>query len=332
MRSIPLAPAWLQSHREAIFSSPPAAAVNVIAIYRGHPMMSALPSAQNALRGILVPSSVWKGSIVLSLISIPVRLFAAARSERTYLHQIHKECNSRVKQPLFCPTCNRFVDRTEIVKGFEFDEGQYVLMEDKEIKKLAAASSRSLEILAFSKLSEIDPIFFDSSYFCVPDEAGRKAYQLLVKALEDTRTVGLGKLIMHQRDYTVFLRSYQHGLLLHTMYFSNEIRQLPQFGVVETVSLKPEEVKLTEQLVKTMSHPFKPKEYHNEFQDKLRKLLEDKKQGKTIEIGEEPHRAAIIDMTTALERSLAASSSGSRDKRKPDGKAKKARQPVRKAS
>jgi DNA end-binding protein Ku len=286
-------------------------------------MLPALPSGQHTLRGVFVPSSVWKGSIVLSLISIPVQLFAAARSERTYLHQIHKDCNSRVKQPLFCPTCNRFVDRTEIIKGFEFDEGQYVLMDDKEIKKLAAASSHSLEILTFSKLSEIDPIFFDSSYFCVPDEPGRKAYQLLVKALEDTRTVGIGKLMMHQRDYTVFLRSYQHGLLLHTMYFSNEIRQLPQFGVVETVSLKPEEVKLTEQLVKTMSHPFKPKEYHNEFQDKLRKLLEDKKQGKTVEIGEESHRAAIIDMTTALQRSLAASSSGSRDKKKSDGKARK---------
>jgi len=304
----------------------------VIAIYHGHPMLSALSSGQDALRGIFVPSSVWKGSIVLSLISIPVQLFAAARSERTYLHQIHRDCNSRVKQPLFCPTCNRFVDRTEIIKGFEFDEGQYVLMDDKEIKKLAAASSHSLEILAFSKLSEIDPIFFDSSYFCVPDDAGKKAYQLLVKALEDTRTVGIGKLMMHRRDYTVFLRSYQHGLLLHTMYFSNEIRQLPQFGVVETVNLKPEEVKLTEQLVKTMSHPFKPKEYHNEFQDKLRKLLEDKKQGKSVEIGEEPHRAAIIDMKTALERSLAASSSGSRDKKGSKGKATKTRQSVRKAS
>ena len=152
-------------------------------------------------------SSVWKGSITLSLISIPVSLYAAARSERTYLHQIHKECNSRVRQPLFCPTCNRFVDRSEIVKGYEFDEGQYVLMEDKEIKKIAAASSRTLEILAFTKMSEIDPIFFDASYFILPEEAGKKAYQLMVKALEDTRTVGVGKLTMHQRDYTVFIRA-----------------------------------------------------------------------------------------------------------------------------
>lgn len=279
-----------------------------------------------------MPASVWRGSIVLSLLSIPVQLYAAARSERTYLHQIHKECNSRVRQPLFCPTCNRFVERSEIVKGYEFDEGQYVLMEDKEIKKLAAGSSRTLEILAFTKLSEIDPIFFDSSYFCIADETGKKAYQLLVKALEDTQTVGIGKLLMHQRDYIVFLRSYEHGLLLHTMYFANEIRQLPQFGVFENVELKPQEVKLTEQLIKSLTEPFKPAKYHDEFQAKLRKLIESKQHGKTAEIGKEPRRSAVIDIQSALRKSLAASSSGSKEKKKANSKARKTAHTARKAS
>jgi len=279
-----------------------------------------------------MPSSVWKGSISLSLISIPVQLYAAARSDRTYLHQIHKECNSRVRQPLFCPTCNRFVDRSEVIKGYEFDEGQYVLMEDKDIKKLAAKSSRVLEIMAFTKLSEIDPIFFDSSYFCVPEDSGRKAYQLLVKALEDTQTVGIGKLLMHQRDYTVFLRAYQHGLVLHTMYFSNEIRHLPKFGVIEAVNLKPSEVKLTEQLVKAMTEPFKPAQYHDEFQDRLRKLIEARQHGKSIEIGDQPKRAPVIDMLTALQKSLAASTSSSKEKKKGNPKAKRTGQAARKAS
>ena len=255
-------------------------------------------------------ASVWKGSIVLSLIAIPVKLYAAARSQRTYLHQIHKECNTRVRQPLFCPTCNRIVDRGEIVKGYEFDEGQYVLMEDKEIKKLAATSSRNLELVTFTKLKEIDPIFFDSSYFCIAEESGRKAYQLLVKALEDTETVGIGKLVMHQRDYTVFLRAYQHGLLLHTMYFANEIRSLPDFGVIESAGLKPAEVKLTEQLIGSLTEPFKPQKYHDEFQDRLKQMIEAKRQGKSVEI-EEPaaRRAPVIDMMTALKKSLAATGS-----------------------
>jgi len=271
-----------------------------------------------------MPSSVWKGSIVLSLISIPVRLYTAARSERTYLHQIHKVCNSRLKQPLFCPTCNRFVDRGEIVKGYEFDEGQYVLMEDKEVKKIAAASSHSLEIVAFTKLREIDPIFFDASYFCLPEDAGKKAYQLLVKALEDTETVGIGKLVMHQRDYTVFLRSFDHGLLLHTMYFANEIRRLPQYGVFESVSLKPQEIKLTEQLIATLTQSFKPEQYHDEFQERLRKLIEAKQHGKTVEIGgENTKRAPVIDMMTALKKSLAATSSSTAEKKVSKSKVRK---------
>ena len=260
-------------------------------------------------------ASVWRCSIVLSLISIPVKLYAAARSERTYLHQIHKECNTRIRQPLFCPHCNRFVDRAEVVKGYEFDEGQYVLMEAKELKKIAAASSRNLEIVAFTKLKEIDPIFYDASYFCIPEESGRKAYQLLTKALEDTQTVGIGRLTMHQRDYTVFLRPYQHGLVLHTMYFSNEIRQIPEYGVLEPVNVKPQEIKLTEQLIGSLTEPFKPKQYHNEFQERLKQLIEAKQQGKTVEIGAEPKKKApVIDMMTALKRSLAASTSGAAEK------------------
>ena len=260
-------------------------------------------------------SSVWKGSIVISLISIPVKLYAAARSERTYLHQIHKECHTRVRQPLFCPTCNRFVDRGEIVKGYEFDEGQYVLVEEKEIKKIAAASFKNLEIVAFTKLKEIDPIFFDASYFCIAEESGKKAYQLLTKALEDTQTVGIGTLTMHQRDYTVFLRPYQHGLVLHTMYFANEIRQLPEYGVVEAFNLKPQEIKLTEQLIGTLTEPFKPQQYHNQFQERLKKLIEAKRQGKSIEIGSEPRRAPVIDMMTALKKSLASNSTPSTEKK-----------------
>src|ERR1041385_440728 len=262
-------------------------------------------------------ASVWKGSIVLSLISIPVKLYAAARSERTYLHQIHRACNTRVRQPLFCPTCNRFVDRSEIVKGYEFDEGQYVLMEDKEIKKLAATSSHTLEIIAFTKLREIDPIFFDSSYFCIAEESGRKAYQLLTKALEDTETVGIGTLLMHQRDYTVFLRAYQHGLLLHTMYFANEIRRVPEFGALEAVNLKPQEVKLTEQLISTMMQPFKPAQYHDEFQDRLGKLVEAKRRGQTVEIEEAAKRAPVVDMMEALKKSLASRTPGSAARKLP---------------
>ncbi|MGA8037605.1 MAG: Ku protein [Candidatus Acidiferrales bacterium] len=262
-------------------------------------------------------SSVWRGSIVLSLVTIPVKLYAAARAERTHLHQIHNVCHSRLRQPLYCPVCERQVDRSEVIKGYEFDEGQYVLMEGKELKKIAAASSKNLELVAFTKMSEIDPIFFDASYFCLPDEEGKKAYFLLLKALEDTRSVGIGKLTMHQRDYTVFLRPYQHGILVHTMYFANEIRALPQYGVLEPQHFKPQEVKLTEQLIQSLTEPFKPKQYHNEFQERLKKLIESKSDGKAIEVGETSKRAPVIDMMTALKKSLASSGAQKKSGAKP---------------
>jgi DNA end-binding protein Ku len=279
-----------------------------------------------------MPAPVWKGSIVLSFVSIPVKLFAAARSQRTYLHQLHAVCHSRLRQPLFCPTCERFVKREEVIKGYEVDEGQYVLVEGEELRKLAAKSSRVLEVLAFTKLSQIDPIFFDASYFCIPDDTGKKPYQLLVKALEDTQSIGLGRLTMHQRDYTVFLRAYQHGLLLHTMYFANEIRRVPEFGAIEAVNLKPQEVKLTEQLIATMMQPFKPTQYHDEFQDRLRQLVEAKRRGQTVEVEEAAKRAPVIDMMQALKKSLASRARPGAGAKKLPAKHRKVASKVKKAS
>jgi DNA end-binding protein Ku len=167
------------------------------------------------------------------------------------------------------------------------------------------------------------------------EDNGKKAYALLYKALVDTETVGIGKLMMHQRDYTVFLRPYQHGLVLHTMYFANEIRELPEYGVLENVALKPQEVKLTEQLVESMTEHFKPKQYHNEFQERLKKLIEAKLHGKSVAIADEgPRRAPVIDMMSALKKSLAATSStspASTSKKKESKRTRKAAHGMRKA-
>src|ERR1700692_3561252 len=127
-------------------------------------------------------SSVWRGTISFGLVSIPIRLYTAARSKRTFLHQIHNACNTRLKQPLYCPTCERIVDRSEVVKGYEYEKGKYVLVESEDIKKITPASAKTMEILAFVKTDQVDPIYFESSFLSVPDEEGRKGYHLLVKA------------------------------------------------------------------------------------------------------------------------------------------------------
>lgn len=250
-------------------------------------------------------SSVWRGALSFGLLTIPIRLYPAARSERVNLHQIHSVCHTRLRQPLYCPTCKRMVERSEVVRGFEEEDGKYVLMENDELKKITPQSSRVMEILAFVKETQIDPIYFDSSYLAMPEKDNSKPYVLLLKALEETDRVGIAKVTMHQREYTVFVRARENGLTIHTMYFANEIRSVEGYGKVDRdIKLKPQEVKLAEQLVESLAEDFKPQQYHDTFQENLKALIEAKREGKTIVQEPAAKRAPVIDMMEALKRSV----------------------------
>jgi DNA end-binding protein Ku len=249
-------------------------------------------------------AAVWKGSISFGLLSIPIRLFPAARSERINLHQIHKECHTRLRQPLYCPKHRRIVDRSEVIRGYEYEKGHYIFIEAQELKKIAPPSSKNMEIQAFVKSSQIDPIFFESSYLALPEKDNPKPYVLLVKALEDSDRVGIAKVAMHLREYTVFIRPRSHGLTIHTMYFVNEIRKVEGYGKIADVKPRPQEIKLAEQLVESLAEDFKPQQYHDTFQERLKALIEAKREGKTIVEEEPPKRAPVIDMMEALKRSL----------------------------
>jgi DNA end-binding protein Ku len=150
-----------------------------------------------------VPTTAWKGHLSFGLVSIPIRLYPAARKAGVQLHQIHKKCHTRIRQPLFCPHCNRIVERSEVIKGYEYEKDQYVLIEEQEIKKIAPPSERTMEIQEFVKLSEVDPLYFDASYLAVPEESGRKAYQLLLRTLEDSSRAAIAKVSMHRREYLI---------------------------------------------------------------------------------------------------------------------------------
>ena len=175
-------------------------------------------------------SSVWSGYLTFGLISMPVRLFSGARGNHISFHMLHRDDNTRIKQQLWCPHDERVVERSEIVKGYEYRKGEYVIIEPEEIKKIEPKTAKAMEILEFVKASEVDPIYFESSYFLTPEEAGRRPYALLAKALEETEYVAIAKLTMHNREYTVFLRPYKGGMMLHTMYYKDEVRDLENFG------------------------------------------------------------------------------------------------------
>ena len=250
-------------------------------------------------------TSVWKGHLTFGLISIPIRLFSAARSERVSFNQLHSVCHTRLRQPLFCPTCNRQVERTEIVKGYEHEKDQYVLFSEEELEKIAPPSAQTMEILEFVKQTEVDPLYFDASYFSVPEDAGLKAYLLLMEAMQETKHVAIAKLSMHQREYTVILRPREKGLTLHTMYYANEIRQVAEYGRTDHVEVKEQEKKLARQLIESLEASFDAKKYHDEYQERLKSLIEAKLQGKEVAVTPHPQLAPVIDLMEALKKSIA---------------------------
>lgn len=251
-------------------------------------------------------TSVWKGYLTFGLISIPLKLYSAARSEGIHFHQLHKECNTRLRQQLFCPTCQRTVERSEIVKGYEYEKGQFALVEEEELKKSAPVSSRSMEILEFVSLAEVDPLYFDASYLAVPEEPGRRAYQLLVKSMEDSNRAAIAKLAMHQREYIVLIRPRAHGLTLHTMFYADEIRSVGEYGLTEDIQTKPEELKLAKQLVESLAADFEPQKYHDQYQERLKALIDAKLKGQEVASAPQPQLSPVIDMMEALKKSLAA--------------------------
>jgi len=236
---------------------------------------------------------------------MPVRLFSGARGTRISFHMLHRDDNTRVKQQLYCPNDEKVIDRSEVVKGYEFRKGEYVVVEPAEIKKIEPKTAKTMEILEFVKQEEIDPVYFESSYYLAPEEAARKPYALLVKAMKDTGYVGVAKLAMHNREYTAFLRPYEKGLMLHTMYYKNEVREAPDFGT-EHANLKDGEVKVAHQLIQALAAKWDPAKYYDTFEENLKKLIKAHMEGKQIVAVEKARPAAApANLMEALKQSLA---------------------------
>ena len=249
-------------------------------------------------------STIWKGYITFGLISIPVRLFAAARTDRISFNQIHEPCNSRIKQQIFCPVCDRTVERSELVKGYEIEKDTYVIVQDDEIKKIAPASQETMEIVEFVKLGEVDPLYFDTSYYITPEEPGKRAYHLLLETMQKTEFAAIAKLAMHQREHTVVVRPREEGLTLHTIFYANEVRAVPEYGQTRNTEIRPQEIQLAEQLVLSLAAPFDPEKYEDTYQKRLSEMLDAKREGKVVQEAPTKKMAPVIDLMAALQRSL----------------------------
>jgi DNA end-binding protein Ku len=249
-------------------------------------------------------AATWKGALTFGLVSVQIQLSPAARSERISFNQLHKVCHSRLRQPLFCPTCNRMVERNEIEKGYEYEKDQYLLFSEEDLEKAEPESARVMEILEFVKLEEIDPLYFDASYYATPDPASAKGYRLLQEAMRKSGHAGIAKVTMHNREYIVILRAREEGLTIHTMFYQNEIRQ-PLESRAEKFEIKDQERALASQLVESLAAPFQPEKYHDQYQEGLRLLIEAKAKDEDVVVAPTVSKAAPTDLLSALKQSLA---------------------------
>jgi DNA end-binding protein Ku len=254
-----------------------------------------------------MPATVWKGYISFGLISFPVRLFSAARAEAVHFHMLHRKDLSRVKEVWYCAEEDKPIERADIVNGFETSKGEYVVVEDEELKNIAPATATTMEIVQFARESDIDPLYFESSYYVAPDDDVTKPYALFSQALKDSKYSAIGKVTMHGREHVVLIRSAGEQLILHTLFYSNELHAANKQGVPAKASANAKELELAMQLIKQLAGPFKPNQFHDAYREDVEKLIEQKKKGQEITTAPAKRKAPVIDLMEALKRSLKSS-------------------------
>jgi DNA end-binding protein Ku len=250
-------------------------------------------------------STVWKGYVSFGLVTVPIRLYVAARDEHISFNQVHEVCGTRIKQQLFCPHCERVVERKELVKGYPLDKERNLIFKEEELKALAPESSSTMEIVQFVDLEDIDPIYYETSYYSVPEEAGRRPYALLLQTMKESKLAAIAKVTLHSRERVVVLRPYGNGLALHTIYYPNEVRAVAEYGQPTEVKLQEQEVKLAEQFAEALKKPFHPEQFKDEYEARVLELIESRAEGHA-EPSATPQRklAPVIDLMDALKKSL----------------------------
>jgi DNA end-binding protein Ku len=252
------------------------------------------------------PHSIGSGNISFGLVSIPIKMFTAASAGGVAFNQLHQKCGGRIRQQQICPTCNEVVERSSLVKGYEFSKDQYVQFTDEELKGLEGEASKMIDIAEFVPLAHVDPIYFEKTYYLGPDKGGEKAYRLLTDAMKAAGRVALAKYVMRGKENLVLIRAAQEGLMLHTMYFADEIRDFGEVDKGENAKLKPGELELAQRLVNELSsEAFAPEKYNDEYRGRVLEAVEAKVEGKEVtSLAPQAQRTQVIDLMDALKQSL----------------------------
>ena len=260
------------------------------------------------------PHSIGSGTISFGLVSIPIRMFTAASPGGIAFNQLHQKCGGRIKQQQICPACNEIVERASLVKGYEFTRDQYVQFTEDELKGLEGEASKMIDIAEFVPITEVDPIYFEKTYYLGPDKGGEKAYRLLGEAMKKAGRVALAKYVMRGKESLVLIRPAGDGLMLHTMYFADEVRDFSEVDKGEDAKLKPGELELAERLLRELSgESFHPEQYADEYRGRVLQAVEQKVEGQEVtSIAPQAQRTQVIDLMDALKQSLGKRGAGGR--------------------
>jgi DNA end-binding protein Ku len=251
--------------------------------------------------------AIGSGTISFGLVSIPFKTYTAASSQNVSFNMLHKKCGGRMKQQYLCPVDNVVVERTDMVKGFEFAKDQYVQFTEDDLKKLEAAKTDSLELVEFVPESTVDLVYIEKSYYIGPDKGGDRAYQLLAQAMKRANKIAVGRYWTRGRQQVVLIRPYHtKGLIMHYVYYANEVRSFDEVGTGSDTTFKDIELDLADKLIAQLAtDEFKADKYRDEYQDRIRAAVDQKVAGQEISVSEDAPKAQIIDLFEALKRSLA---------------------------
>ncbi|PRY34727.1 Ku protein [Umezawaea tangerina] len=265
--------------------------------------------------------AIWRGAISFGLVTIGVRLFSATEEHDFRFHQMHREDGGRIKYRRVCSTCGEEVAFADIAKGYELDDGRVVMIDNEDLETLPIETDRSIQVLEFVPVEEIDPIYFQKSYYLEPDKTAVRPYVLLRTALEDAERLAVVKITMRQRQTLATLRARDDVLVLHTMLWPDEIRR-PEFDFLGgDVEVRPQELRMAASLVESMVGSFEEEDFTDDYRDAMEKLITAKAEGAVLPATEESEeKGEVIDLMTALERSVEAAKASRAEPAKPGKK------------
>jgi DNA end-binding protein Ku len=250
--------------------------------------------------------ALWKGSVTFGLVNIPVRLYSAVQEKSLKFHMLHAEDGGRIKYQRVCAICGKEVSWNDIVKGYEYSKDHYVHFTDEELQGIDLDSIKAIDVVNFVPLEDIDPVYFNKTYYIVPEPSGLKAYRLLQQALDAEEQVGIAKIALRDKEHLATVRLKDDVFVLETMHWPDEIRQ-PEFEELDKkVTVRDPEVKMARQLIQQLSADFDPEEFRDEYRTRLEQLVEQKVEGQEITVAaeQEEEPTKVVDLMEALKASV----------------------------